>query len=79
MLHLYIELQEGYSFSEKEIALVLYQQIKNLEDGLYVYKDLESLEQLIDFKPIEVTLLPNGVFNNYKKRQQAEGKLNRSP
>jgi len=41
--------------------------------GLYVYKDLASLERLIDFKPIEVTLLPDGVFANYKNQRQAEG------
>ncbi|GAI66619.1 unnamed protein product, partial [marine sediment metagenome] len=28
---------------------------------------------LIGFKPIEVTLLPAGVFTNYKNQRQAEG------
>ena len=41
--------------------------------SLYVYKDLSSLEKLLDFKPIEVTLLPKAVFANYKVQRQAEG------
>ena len=41
--------------------------------SLYVYKDLSSLEKLLDFKPIEVTLLPKAVFANYKVQRRAEG------
>jgi len=55
------------------VATAVYEQIKRLEDGLYIYKDLASLERLIGFKPIEVTLLPTGVFTNYKNQRQAEG------
>ncbi|MFC1845952.1 hypothetical protein ACFLYM_00860, partial [Chloroflexota bacterium] len=44
-----------------------------IDDGLYVYNDLTSLENLIDFKPIDVTLLPKGVFANYKEQRKAEG------
>ena len=71
-LHLYIELKEDDIISEPEIADAVYRQIKLLDDGLYVYKDLESLEDLINFKPIEVTLLPSGVFADYKVRNQVE-------
>jgi len=72
-LHLYLELDDGYSSSEENVAAIIYQQIKALDDGLYIYKDLDSLEKLIDFKPIEVTLLPAGAFANYKNQQIAEG------
>jgi phenylacetate-coenzyme A ligase PaaK-like adenylate-forming protein len=72
-LQLYLELKDNYTASKKEIATAVYQQIKQLDDGLYVYKDLESLERLIDFKPIEVTLLPKGAFSSYKAQRQAEG------
>ncbi len=71
-LHLYLELSNGYIASEKGVATAVYQEIKELEDGLYIYKDLASLERLIDFKPIEVTLLPKGAFSNYKAHRQAE-------
>jgi len=72
-LHLYIELDDGCIASEKDVATAVYEQIKQLDDGLYIYKDLASLERLIGFKPIEVTLLPTGVFASYKGQRQAEG------
>jgi len=72
-LHLYLELDNNYVASEEDVATAVYEQIKKLDDGLYVYKDLPSLERLIGFKPIEVTLLPAGTFSNYKVQRQAEG------
>lgn len=71
--HLYLELGDGYTASESSLAAAIYEQIKKIDDGLYVYKDLSSLERLIDFRPIEVTLLPKGAFASYKDRQWAEG------
>ena len=72
VLHLYTELKDNYEVSEEDLASAIYQQIKKIEDGLYVYKDIESLEKLIDFKPIRVTILPHGVFSDYKSRRQLE-------
>ena len=72
-LHLYLELDGNYTAAEEDVAIAVYGQIKKLDDGLYVYKDLASLERLIGFKPIEVTLLPTGVFSNYKNQRQSEG------
>ncbi len=42
------------------------------KDESYDYKRIQR-ERLIGFKPIEVTLLPAGVFANYKGQRQAEG------
>ncbi len=72
-LHLYLELNDNYIATEEDVAVAVYEQISKLEDGLYVYKDLASLEKLIGFKPIEVTLLPTGTFTKYKNQRQAEG------
>jgi phenylacetate-coenzyme A ligase PaaK-like adenylate-forming protein len=72
-LRLYIELKDHHKASEDSIASAVYEQIKKLEDGLYVYRDLDSLEKLIGFHPIEVTLLAKGSFDSYKKQKQAEG------
>jgi hypothetical protein len=72
-LHLYIELAEGYYTSSQEVAERLYKAIKKLDDGLYVYADISSIESLINFKPIEVTLLPEGNFSKFKQARQAEG------
>jgi hypothetical protein len=50
----------------------VYEQIKRLDDG-FIHGDLSSLERIIDFKPIEVTLLPEGAFANYIAQRRAEG------
>jgi hypothetical protein len=42
---------------------------------LLFYRDIQSIERLIDFKPIDVTILPEGVFSTYKKVQQRLGAL----
>jgi hypothetical protein len=72
-LRLYIEMQNNYTGSAKEIAGTVYEEIKKLDDGLYVYKDLASLETLIDFDPIEVTLLEEGTFTSYKEFKRNQG------
>ncbi|MFC2021466.1 GH3 auxin-responsive promoter family protein [Chloroflexota bacterium] len=72
-LHLYIELNDGYDASEKDVAEAVYEEIKKVDDGQYIYKDLPSMEKLIDFKPIEVTLLPAGIFDKYKNQRRSEG------
>ncbi len=72
-LHIYVEPRDGNVASEKSIAKTIYEEIKQIDDGLYVYNDLASLERLIDFNPIDVTILPKGVFANYKEQRKAEG------
>ena len=72
-LHLYLELKDNYIASQTGMAAAIYEQIKKMDDG-NVSNELTSLERLVDYKqPIEVTLLPDGAFANYKKRRQAEG------
>jgi hypothetical protein len=73
VLHLYIELSNGTLLNEDTLANAVYEEIKKVDDGLYVYEDLESLEKLIDFKPIRIMLLPSGVFDSYKAYRKAEG------
>jgi hypothetical protein len=74
-LHIYIELASGYYTSSLDISDKLYKAIKNLDDGLYVYNDIASIEGLIDFKPIEVTILEEGVFSRYKGAKLAENAM----
>lgn len=71
-LHLYLELKDNYIASEKGVATAVYEQIKKLDDG-FIHKDLPNMEKLIDFKPLKVTLLPEGAFANYTAQRQAEG------
>lgn len=72
-LHLYIELAEGYQIDEKELATRVYREIERVDDGLYVYNDLHSLEKLIGFTPVVVTALPPGIFSKYKNKKKSEG------
>jgi hypothetical protein len=74
-LHLYLELAPGYYISSEEVAKRVYNSIKNLSDGLYVYKEIDNIEKLIDFKPIKVTILPEGTFSSYKRVRQLEGAM----
>jgi hypothetical protein len=74
-LRIYVELAHGYYISSDEVAKRLYNAIKNLSDGLYVYKEITDIDTLIGFKPIEVTILPEGTFTTYKHTRQTEGAM----
>jgi hypothetical protein len=71
-LHLYLELKDNYIASEKGLATAVYDQLKKLDDG-FIHSDVKSIETLINFKPIVVTILPEGAFANYVAHRQAEG------
>jgi phenylacetate-coenzyme A ligase PaaK-like adenylate-forming protein len=71
-LHLYLELKDNYIASEKGIATAIYDQLKKLDDG-FIHSDVKSIETLIDFKPVQVTILPEGAFTNYVAHRQSEG------
>ena len=72
VLHLFLELKDNYIASDKGVATAVYEEIKRLDDG-FIHYDLPSMERLIDFKPIGVTLLPEGAFANYMAQREAEG------
>jgi hypothetical protein len=71
-MHLYIELKEDYIASEKGLATAVYEQIKLLDDG-FIHYDLPSIEKLIDYKPVTVTMLSEGAFSRFVAKRQAEG------
>ena len=71
VLHLCIELKDGYQASADDISKAIYKQITKSED------DTRSLipddfAVMIDFK-VETTLLPRGAFASYTAQRQAEG------
>ena len=72
VLHLYLELKDNYIASEKGVATAVYEQLKRIDDG-FIHGDLASLEKMVDFRPMEVTLLPVGAFANYIAQRRAEG------
>jgi len=72
VLRLFFELKDKYVASEKGVATAVYEQLKRMDNG-FIHKDLANIERLLDFKPIEVTLLAEGAFANYLAQRQAEG------
>jgi hypothetical protein len=67
ILHLYIELIEnGYKTAE-HVRNAVHEELKKL-DAPYA-----ELEAFIALKPLQVTLLPDGAFKEYKLKQQAAG------
>jgi len=69
VLHLYLELKDGYIASERGMATAVLEQLKKFDKGTF-YSGLESM---LDLNPIRVTLLPEGAFANYIAQRRAEG------
>ncbi len=73
ILHLLIELKNGFQGSETEILAAIQEQI--IDSGKSSYRTsgvLEDWRDALDFS-VEVTLLPQGAFANYITQKQAEG------
>jgi hypothetical protein len=69
VLHLYIELKDGYIASERGMATAVLEQIKKFDEGTFY----SGLENMLELNPLEVTLLPEGAFANYIAKRRAEG------
>ena len=68
VLSLYLELKEnGDKRDEEQLAATIHEHLRKLDSD---YADLESLMGL---KPLKVTLLPKGAFQEYISRQRAAG------
>lgn len=67
MLHLYLELGENGYITEEQIATSIHNELKRLDTP---YADLESF---LGLRPLEVTILPENAFQDYKEKQQAAG------
>jgi hypothetical protein len=75
VLHLYLELKEGYIASEESLATAIREQFKKLDrkHRCNLYNLIGDVETTLGLKPVEVTLLPQGAFLSYVSQQQAEG------
>ena len=67
VLHLYLELKQNGDKGAKEVAAAIHHQLRELDSS---YADLESM---VGLQPLEVTLLPDGAFQEYALRQRAAG------
>ncbi|MBN1366311.1 MAG: GH3 auxin-responsive promoter family protein [Dehalococcoidales bacterium] len=66
VLHIYLELNNN-SRDICEVTESIHQKLSELDT------DYANLEDLLNMKPLRVTVLPNGTFKNYSAIQQASG------
>jgi hypothetical protein len=66
VLHLYIELKTSDT-SEEEVQKAVQQSLKDLDT------DYRNLEEMLEVKPLEVTFLSKGTFQQYTLDRQAAG------
>ena len=69
VLHLYLELKDGYVASERGMATAVLEQLRKFDEGTFY----SGLERMLTLNPIKVTLLSEGVFANYIDQRRAEG------
>ncbi len=67
LIHIYIELKDQ-QVSAEEARLAIHRSLKEIDH------DYAALEDMLGFKPLRVTLLPEGAFQRYMAEQQAKGK-----
>jgi len=75
VLHFYLEPRDEYIASEEGMAAAIREQLKKL-DRKYrcnYYRLIGDMETVLDLKPLEVTLLPQGAFSSYISQRQSEG------
>lgn len=75
VLHLYLELREGYIASEKSVATAIREQFKKLDrkHRCNLYNLIGDMETMLDLRPVAVTFLPEGAFSSYISQRQSEG------
>jgi len=69
LLHIYLELKGATKLAERDIAHNIYQQLREMDDGL-PYGNVQSV---LNAEPIEVTLLPKGAFERYYNLRKSLG------
>jgi len=73
VLHLFIELKDGYQGGDADIVQAIYEQIMKSDNDAYTTSAVhDDLTDMINFR-VEITLLPRGAFANYTSQRQAEG------
>lgn len=72
VLHLYIEIKDGYQTTPGDVAAAVYQKILETDSDLAAAEIRGDFTNFIDFK-VEATLLPRGTFAGYTAQRTAEG------
>ena len=66
VLNLYLEVERD-DCKREEVSLLIHEQLTKLD------KDYADLEEFLGWKPLHLTLLPRGAFEEYISRQRAAG------
>ena len=73
VLRLFLELKDGYSGNEKDIAAAVYEQIMKPEgDDLSLAAASNDVVDMVNFS-VKVDLLPSGAFANYTSQRRTAG------
>jgi len=67
VLHIYLELKNGATATEQEFATAMHEQLITLD------ADYADLQNILNMKPVIITLLKNGSFLNFIAKRMAEG------
>jgi hypothetical protein len=73
VLNLFIELKDGNSITEADVASAVHKQIMRVDTDIYTTSQVhDDLADMINLK-VDVTVLRPGTFANYMSQRQAEG------
>ena len=73
VLHLFLELKNGYQGDEEDVAAAVYEQVTKPDKDEFTTSAVhDDALDMIEFN-VEVTLLPRGAFASYIAQRQAEG------
>lgn len=75
MLHLYLELEDGYVASEKSVATAIREQFRKLDKKhrCNLYNLIGDMETIMDLTTVTVTFLAEGTFSSYIAQQRSGG------
>ena len=75
VLHVYLELRDGYIAGEESLATAIREQFRKLDrkHRCNFYNLIGDMEAVLGLKTVEVTLLPQGAFSSYISQRRSEG------
>jgi len=75
VLHLYMELRDGYIASEESLAAEIHEQFRKLDKRhrCNLYNLIGDMQTVLGLKPVQVSLLPQGAFAGYAAHRRAGG------
>ncbi len=74
VLHVYLELRGDYIASEESVAAATREQFRKLDKRYRCnfYNLMGDMEGVLDLRPVEVSLLPQGAFASYAAQHRAD-------